>query len=99
MTNFYKITPEGVLQLGTGAKAPDGFIEYTDKPQELIDALAISEEARTLAEANQLLYDELAELDKSSIRDIREWIATQPTAPQGLKDRESLAIITRGKLS
>ena len=55
-------------------------------------------EAEELTKNNSVYEKELAELDKASIRDIREWIASQPSAPQGLKDRESQAILARSKL-
>lgn len=54
--------------------------------------------ARDVAEANQIVYAELEELDKQSIRDIREWITLQENAPQGLKDREAQAVSARGRL-
>jgi len=41
----------------------------------------------------------LTTIDATSIRAIREWIISQPTAPQLLKDKEAAAIIERGKLS
>lgn len=40
----------------------------------------------------------LAEIDLKSIRGIREWIVSQPTAPQILKDCDSLASVERVKL-
>lgn len=49
-------------------------------------------------EANALVYQELEKLDRESIRVIREWIATQATAPQILKDKEVKAIIERSKI-
>ncbi len=53
---------------------------------------------REKTEANQVILQELEELDRLSIRDIREWIANQPSAPQLLKDREAQAILKRGQL-
>ena len=41
----------------------------------------------------------LIEIDLKSIRGIREWIATQPTAPQIVKDYEVEAIGERTKLT
>ena len=55
-------------------------------------------DAYQLAKDNSVYEKELEDLDKASIRDIREWIASQPSAPQGLKDRESQAILARSKL-
>lgn len=48
--------------------------------------------------ANNVEFQALAELDKQSVRDMREWIASQPDAPQTLKDRESQAVAARGRL-
>ncbi len=53
---------------------------------------------REKTEANQVILQELEEIDRLSIRDIREWIANQPSAPQLLKDREAQAILKRGQL-
>ena len=50
------------------------------------------------AEANALALQELAKLDLESIRAMREWIASQPTAPKILKDKEAAAITSRAKL-
>ena len=41
---------------------------------------------------------ELEDIDKKSIRAMREWIAAQPSAPQILKDHEAKAAATRAKL-
>lgn len=54
--------------------------------------------ARIIREDNEVEYQLLNELDKQSIRDIREWIASQPDAPQTLKDREDLAVAARGRI-
>jgi hypothetical protein len=45
MKTFYKITTDGLLQLGSGTVIPNGFTEYTkgSEPQELLDALAIKD--------------------------------------------------------
>ena len=42
--------------------------------------------------------EELKQLDSASIRDIREWVAAQPDAPQALKDREALAAAARARI-
>ena len=54
--------------------------------------------AREIAEANALIFQELEDLDKASIGDIREWVASQTNAPQALKDIETAAVLARGKL-
>ena len=45
MKKFYKLNP---LQVGSGTIIPEGFIEYTEEPQELLDALAVEKEAQDL---------------------------------------------------
>ena len=55
-------------------------------------------DAYQLAKDNSVYEKELVDLDNASIRDMREWIASQASAPQSLKDRESQAIIARSKL-
>ena len=45
MSKFYKLNP---LQVGSGSIIPEGFIEYTEEPQELLDALAVEKEAQDL---------------------------------------------------
>jgi len=55
--------------------------------------------AREQREANALIHQELIDLDKDSIRDIIEWVASQPSAPKALKDREAASAAARGRLS
>ena len=64
------------------------------EPFETVEEIAL----RETNEANALVFQELDLLDKQSIRDIREWIASQPNAPQTLKDREAQAVEARGRL-
>ena len=45
MYKFYKLNP---LQVGSGTIIPEGFIEYTEEPQELLEALAVEKEAQDL---------------------------------------------------
>ena len=40
----------------------------------------------------------LQELDSTSIRSIREWVASQSSAPKGLKDLEAEALRIRGRI-
>jgi hypothetical protein len=58
-----------------------------------------AEEARQNAAAaafkNEAIKAKLEEIDKRSIRAIREYIAAKPDAPQILKDREAEAIASR----
>ena len=50
---------------------------------------------KVIQDNNSQITQELAVLDRASIRDIREWIAKQLDAPQMLKDREAQAIAKR----
>lgn len=45
--------------------------------------------------ANAIIAAELLALDVASIRDLREWVVAQPTAPQALKGREAAAVAKR----
>ena len=60
MKSFYKIE-NGKALVGSGIKVPEGFIEYTDEPQELTDALAAEQAEHQatvrIAELIQLLAD------------------------------------------
>lgn len=66
------------------------------------DANAILNPPLTQAQLNQQASDQakasLIALDLASIRDLRAWVAAQPTAPQTLKDRETAAIALRAKV-
>ena len=53
---------------------------------------------QVINEANAVELATLDRLDAESIRDIREWVATQPDAPQSLKDREAQAVAARGRI-
>lgn len=46
---------------------------------------------------NAAIQVELAALDLASLRGIREWVASQPTAPQRLKDTEAQVVSTRSR--
>ena len=78
----YKMVQEWILE--------GGVVEPFETAAEIV--------IREDREHNATIVAELAELDKQSIRDIREWVASQPSAPQGLKDRETAAVLARGKL-
>ena len=60
------------------------------------DAILAAEE---VARAEAPIKAALREIDISSIRSLREYVATQEDAPQYLKDYESAAIVERAKLS
>lgn len=53
---------------------------------------------KAIDEANAIELETLRQLDLASIRDIREYIASQSDAPQTLKDREAQAVAARGRL-
>jgi len=48
---------------------------------------------------NREVKARLAEIDRKSIRSMREWISKQPDAPQFIKDYEVAAIAERAKLT
>lgn len=50
------------------------------------------------AEGSAKAKAELIALDMASIRDIRAYIAAKADAPQTLKDREALAVLTRARV-
>lgn len=60
--------------------------------------LAADAAADAVAAQRAAVQKKLAEIDAKSIRALREWVATQPTAPQFLKDREAEAASERAKL-
>ena len=55
-------------------------------------------DAEVIATTNAAAKAALVAIDLASIRAIREWIIAQPTAPQSLKDKESVAVLERVKL-
>ena len=72
-------------------KVPDGTVV---QPAFTVDELA----QRVINNANSVERATLDRLDRESIRDIREWIASQPSAPQSLKDREAQALAARARI-
>lgn len=50
------------------------------------------------ARGNAQVDNDLAALDLKTIRSLREWAATQPTATQFIKDHALAAVALRGKL-
>lgn len=61
------------------------------KPQVEIDALFIEKE-------NAAAKADLIQIDIESVRSIREYIASQPNAPQFLLDKESAAQAARARI-
>lgn len=88
--NFFEPTPKGHKKKYTDVGLPFNELIPLPTEKELED--------KAKEDYNNLIYQELNDLDKQSIRDIREWIATQVDAPQGLKDREAQAKDARSRL-
>jgi hypothetical protein len=55
-------------------------------------------EAENIKETSDKAKAALVAIDLASIRAIREWIISQPTAPQLLKDRDAAAALERVKI-
>lgn len=64
---------------------------------EVASAQAAAAAAQAAQSAAQV-RSRLVEIDRASIRALREWVAAQPSAPQILKDREAEAVAERAKL-
>ena len=58
----------------------------------------LEKDERALLQANKLERINLDEIDRRSIRDIREWVASQADAAEELKDYESQAIAARERM-
>lgn len=54
--------------------------------------------ARLIAEENAAAKAELERIDLESVRSIREWITSQPNAPQFLIDKENAAQAARARI-
>lgn len=67
-------------------------------PAGALDADPPKTQAELDAEESAAAKRELAALDLASIRDIREYIAAKPDAPQTLKDREAQAVQARARV-
>ncbi len=76
--------------------------EITEAGQLLPDDFYLNDPPLTQAEidakANEQLKAELMQLDLASIRALREYAASQPDAPQIIKDRETAATAKRALL-
>lgn len=106
---MYKLTKSNtsITRLSDGASIPlaagnRDYVEYlewvaagnTPAPAQTPAEIAAEEVATTNAAAKAALVA----IDLASMRAIREWIIAQPTAPQSLKDKESVAVLERVKL-
>lgn len=106
MINTVKIQGDGYLindtqfvPIAAGNRHYQAILEWIaegNTPEPEFTQAELDQQA--IDEANAIEVALLAELDKQSIRDIREYIAAQPDAPQTLKDREALAVAARGRL-
>ena len=82
----------------------DGSQDDFIKPglTQITDAEAAALRQPTAAQIEQQASDAakvaLVAIDMASIRSIREWVVSQPTAPQILKDRDSAAAVERAKV-
>ena len=107
MINTVKTQENGYLVNGNMSVPNVEGNRHYQEVQEWIAEGNTPEPEFTQAELDQQVIDDanavevalLAELDKQSIRDIREWIAAQPSAPQTLKDREAAAVAARGRMA
>ena len=104
---MYKLNENSITRLSDGVFIPlaNGNRDYEEYKQWLVEGNTPQPQytpeeltAKETAEANAKVLEALEKLDKDSIRAMREWIAAQPTAPQILKDKESLAAAERAKL-
>lgn len=106
MINTVKLQESGYLVNGNMFVPNATSNRYYQAVQEWIAEGNAPEPEFTQAELDQKVIDDnnnqiiqdLEELDKKSIRDIREWIAAQPNTPKMLKDMEAQAVDKRGRL-
>jgi len=100
-----RITPEKFQLWGTEVhwldKADDtpehrAIVEYIIANYDSL--LADYQAGEEKAAKERAVKEILAEIDEKSIRVIREWIVTQPLAPQLVKDYETQASTERSKL-
>lgn len=106
-----QLIPQAITNLGfTGSVEVFGdgsIVWHTARPANITDS-AIAAEVENLLmskhyKATQTATLEAAKaaliaIDLASIRAIREWIISQPTAPQLLKDRDATAALERAKI-
>jgi len=101
---MYKLTNfQTVIRKADGANIPmleenPHYVKYL----QWVQSGGIPEPAETPQEvlAKEVLQAkaDLIALDLASIRSIREWLVTQPSAPQILKDKENQAVLERAKV-
>lgn len=96
MIKKFKDTKNGVHEIDENFKhlLPIGCVEITEiEATELLKPVITDEQQKAAALA------ELNALDLSSIRALREYVASRPDAPQFIKDKEAAAMVARGKLA
>jgi hypothetical protein len=81
-----------ILDMRTGA------VVESDQPAGDAAALAAQAAIDEAAQQQRAALAALNDLDLSSIRALREYIAAKADAPQALKDKEAAAVVERGKL-
>ena len=102
MTKYYIDNAGGYIGGFDGAEPPRGSIEVSKPPNDAreiyVDGKWTVPESLSVSRNNKAAKEDLDKLDLESIRDIREWVASQISAPQTLKDREALAVDARAKI-
>lgn len=107
MINTVKIQKNGYLVNGN-MSVPNvpGNKDYQDVLEWIAEGNTPEAERTTeelTAMETQAAYDKeialLEELDIESIRDMREWLASQAEAPQTLKERELKAVAARARIA
>ena len=84
-----------------GDRADIGHRAVPQRPSDkhkFTDGEWLLDETLVSAETTEKAKAELADIDLKSIRSIREWLVTQPTAPQFIKDYEAQAKVARAKI-
>ncbi|MDD2932746.1 MAG: hypothetical protein PHO76_02565 [Methylotenera sp.] len=74
---------------------PSDCVEITE--QEAVN-LTLPTAAQLAENAKAQALAELATIDASSVRALREYIASKADAPQWLKDKDAAAVLARSKL-
>lgn len=69
-----------------------------ENPQPTEEEMQVAYDAAMADKRNDIIKVDLIEIDMKSIRSIREWLVTQPDAPQYLLDYEAEAIEERKKI-
>ncbi len=98
---MYKLTnTNSIIRLSDNAHIPQDpgnrdYAEYQEWLSHGNTPLSPDPEPDT---TKQEALQKLKEIDLKSVRPLREWLATQETAPEWIKQREAEAQAERGKL-